>query len=378
MDIVQATHEYETWMARQTTVVGADVDHKHAVMAKEPFRFLRGTFYRWVQRWQDVCPSLADAPTVLAVGDVHVENFGTWRDAEGRLVWGINDLDEACCVPYTNDLVRLATSAALAIEESHFVLGLNAICDSILEGYTSALERGGRPIVLAERHTWLREIAVHQLRDPKRFWIALAANPAVTAPAAVIRRLALPKDATDRQVLSRRAGVGSLGRPRYLALAMYDGGLIGREAKAVIPSAVVWASGHSSAIPGDLELSHRAVRAADPFFVIDGRWSVRRLSPDCSKINMSNLPRGRDDTRLLRAMGWELANLHLGTPKAAIAKDLRRRPSGWLRSAARKMAVATIEDYRVWRRGMSRRTDIAVTDRLSDRKGTLPSRRARH
>jgi uncharacterized protein (DUF2252 family) len=24
-----------------------------------------------------------------------VENFGAWRDVEGRLIWGINDFDEA-------------------------------------------------------------------------------------------------------------------------------------------------------------------------------------------------------------------------------------------------------------------------------------------
>ena len=57
---------------------------------------------------------LARAPRALAVGDLHVENFGTWRDVEGRLIWGINDFDEAWRLPYTNDLVRLATSALLA------------------------------------------------------------------------------------------------------------------------------------------------------------------------------------------------------------------------------------------------------------------------
>ena len=64
-------------------------------------------------------PNLDHAPQVLGVGDLHVENFGTWRDAESRLVWGINDFDEACCLPYTHDLVRLAASARFAIEERH-------------------------------------------------------------------------------------------------------------------------------------------------------------------------------------------------------------------------------------------------------------------
>jgi len=348
--IVRATQSYETWMARYTNVVGDDVERKHAIMRKDPFRFLRATFYRWVQRWPEVCPALLDAPAVLAVGDVHVENFGTWRDAEGRLVWGVNDLDEAAPLPYTNDIVRLATSAVLAAEEAHFVLTLNAICEAILDGYAASLERGGRPIVLAERHAWLREIAIHELRDPKRFWTALAANPAATPPAGVVRRFALPRDATDTRIVSRRAGVGSLGRPRYVALAMHDGGLIGREAKAVIPSAVTWVSGGTRATSYSEALNRRAVRATDPFFDADRRWTVRRLSPDCSKIDMSNLPRGRDDSKLLRAMGWELANVHLGTPAAAIGSDLRRRPARWLQAAVQDMTTAMVDDHRAWRR----------------------------
>ena len=51
---------------------------------------------------------------VLAVGDIHLENFGTWRDADGRLVWGVNDFDEAAEMPYVLDLIRLATSALVA------------------------------------------------------------------------------------------------------------------------------------------------------------------------------------------------------------------------------------------------------------------------
>ena len=40
-----------------------------------------------------------DAPKVLAVGDIHIENYGSWRDAEGRVVWGVNDFDEAAKCP---------------------------------------------------------------------------------------------------------------------------------------------------------------------------------------------------------------------------------------------------------------------------------------
>ena len=83
-------------------------------MRSAPFPFLRATYYRWAQIWPEVCRRAATAPVALAVGDLHVENFGTWRDIEGRLIWGINDFDEAWRLPYTNDLIRLATSALLA------------------------------------------------------------------------------------------------------------------------------------------------------------------------------------------------------------------------------------------------------------------------
>lgn len=58
-------------------------------MCSDDFVFLRATYWRWCEIIFDICPELATAPEVLAIGDTHLENFGTWRDAEGRLVWGV-------------------------------------------------------------------------------------------------------------------------------------------------------------------------------------------------------------------------------------------------------------------------------------------------
>src|SRR6478672_2934886 len=117
MTIQKATASYEKWLSEQIPLLPEDLGRKHEAMRSSPFLFLRATYYRWTQLWPLVKKSLRNAKVVLAVGDLHVENFGTWRDAEGRLVWGVNDFDECCCLPYTNDLVRLATSARFAIEE---------------------------------------------------------------------------------------------------------------------------------------------------------------------------------------------------------------------------------------------------------------------
>src|SRR5579883_363864 len=111
MKISKATARYENWLARHLTILEKDLELKHEAMRSAPFPFLRATYYRWAQVWPEICADAAHAPQVLAVGDLHVENFGTWRDIEGRLIWGVNDFDEAAPLPYTNDLVRLAASA---------------------------------------------------------------------------------------------------------------------------------------------------------------------------------------------------------------------------------------------------------------------------
>jgi hypothetical protein len=88
------------------------------------------------------------------------------------------------------------------------------------------------------------------------------------------------------------------------------------------------------------------VRCRDPFVRLQRRWIVRRLAPDCSRIELSALPKERDELRLLHAMGWETANVHLGTAQPRVLRaDLKKRPRGWLLEAARKMEKAVEADF---------------------------------
>jgi hypothetical protein len=95
----------------------------------------------------------------------------------------------------------------------------------------------------------------------------------------------------------------------------------------------------------------RVVRAIDRFVRLKGRWIVRRLAPDCSRVELTSMPRERDEIKLLHAMGFETANVHLGTPRMAkaILRDLNQRPAHWLHSAAGNMVKATTQDWRDWR-----------------------------
>src|SRR4030095_6715861 len=170
MNTIESTKKYESWLSQFFAPVAPDLHRKHEQMREDSFTFLRATFYRWAQNWRQLPSAIRRAPDVLAVGDAHVENFGTWRDGEGRLVWGVNDFDEAATIPYTSDLARLATSAGLARLEGKLTLSGARICPAILRGYADALRRGGRAIVLDSGPRWLRNLVQSESRDDEAYW----------------------------------------------------------------------------------------------------------------------------------------------------------------------------------------------------------------
>lgn len=360
MKINKATQNYEAWLGKRIDVLETDLQKKHEAMASDVFPFLRATFYRWMQLWPKICPEENKAPVVLGVGDLHVENFGTWRDVEARLVWGINDFDEAYDLPYTVDLVRLAASAHIAIREARLKIGPKDACDAILTGYHKGLETGGRPVVLAEEHPWLRSMVTGVLRDPVQFWMKMDGLPPWKGrvPKSARRALEaqLPEKGLEYHIAHRIAGLGSLGRERYVAVAVYRGAKIAREAKALAPSACVWAAKEkvSERIRYQDIIDH-SVRATDPFVHLRERWIVRRLAPDCSRVELSSMPKERDETKLLHAMGFETANVHLGTARVAkpILRDLAKKPIHWLHLASSDMVQATTEDWKRWRSRMA-------------------------
>jgi hypothetical protein len=348
MNIAKSTAKYEAWIATHLKMVEQDLVFKHEQMRLAPFPFLRATYYRWAQVFPEVCEAAAKAPHTLAVGDLHVENFGTWRDIEGRLIWGVNDFDEAWSLPYTNDLVRLATSALM----SSITCDLKAGIAAMLQGYGEALEAGGRPFALAEHHSALRTMATARLHDPEQYWTKLHALPDVAEgpPAGAMKAIArvMPESGLQWRIATRVAGLGSLGRQRYVAMADWRGGSIAREAKALAPSAALWAEdGKGTAAILYEKVLETAVRCRDPFVRFQKRWIVRRLAPDCSRIELADMPREHDEIRLLRAMGWETANVHLGgiKPRTVLA-DLKKRPKGWLNQAAHAMQKAVLADFK--------------------------------
>jgi uncharacterized protein (DUF2252 family) len=343
VDIHEATRDYERWLRRETPIVAPALRDKHARMRDDLFAFLRGTYYRWAQLYPSVDTDARGAPRVLAVGDLHIDSFGTWRDAEGRLAWGVDDFDDAHPLPYTNDLVRLAASARIARDAALIDIRPRDACEAILDGYVSTLRQGGSPFVLAESHEHLEKLGIEEVKPPRHFWDRLREWPVVReAPRSALHALGalVPHPVTHRTIVRREAGLGSLGQPRFAMIAMCDGAEIAREAKALIPPKRYYE-----------RAMIRAIRSPDPYQRVVGRWIVKRLAPDSNPIEIATLGAKRDEARLVHAMGVETANVHLGSPvgaKAALT-DVRRRHSRWLHHAAKAMAQITEREWKEYR-----------------------------
>lgn len=354
MNFIDATKSYETWLGREVRLLPEDLVRKHELMSQSPFPFLRSTYYRWAQIWQEAAASLEKTPLVLAVGDLHIENFGMWRDADGRLIWGVNDFDETAELPLAMDLTRLAVSVFLADQNHRLGATRTQIASAILGGYREAAESGGCPFVLEERNPDLCQIALDRLKNAQGFWKKISQLPSFTGrkPKTALRLLMrmLPHGVESLRIVHRVAGLGSLGRQRLTAICQFEGGFIAREVKQLARPASQWATG-SGPIPIRYgELLKNAIRCQDPFLRQQSNWVGRRISPSNSRIEIIDLPREKDVERLLHVMGFETANIHLGsTPRKKLKKAVDGIKLSEFVKASRALETAVMRDWNEWK-----------------------------
>jgi hypothetical protein len=354
MNFIDATASYEAWLRKEVRILPDDLAKKHEAMKESPFPFLRATYYRWVQTWTELAQPLAKTLPVLAVGDLHVENFGTWRDAEARLVWGVNDFDETAVLPLAIDLTRLAVSAMLASD--HHSLGLKRpnVAESLLEGYRDGIAKGGHAFVLEEQNPEMRDMMRARLKDARPFWGKLSNLTEFKGkkPKTAVRILMrmLPDGVESLRIVHRVAGLGSLGRQRLTAIGQLDGGSIAREVKQLAPPASFWAFPKSDRTIRYNELVRESVRSPDPYLKQQGNWIARRLSPSNSRVEIYELPKEHDAELLLRCMGVETANLHLGSAnRKKLSKAAASIKASEFAKVNKALEESLLRDWKEWK-----------------------------
>jgi len=115
---------------------------KYSNMRASPFVFLRGTCHLFYDR----LPRgglFRSAPLGWVCGDLHLENFGSFKGDNRLVYFDINDFDESALAPVSWDLVRLlasvwvgADSLSLSGSEAH------RLCDGFIAAYAASLAGG--------------------------------------------------------------------------------------------------------------------------------------------------------------------------------------------------------------------------------------------
>ncbi len=221
---------------------------KYRAMREDPFAFLRGScalFYRRMPRG-GVHKS---APVVWVCGDLHLENFGSYRGHNGLAYFDINDFDESALAPATWDLVRILTSVSVGAATLGFgAAHADRLAGIFVDAYATALAAGKAYWI--ERDT--ASGAVRKLLDAVSQRKRAEFLDGRTAEKDGKRRLrtdngkALPADKAQRaavkdfmrgfaaaqpepdfyrvlDVARRVAGTGSLGVERYVVLVRGKG-----------------------------------------------------------------------------------------------------------------------------------------------------------
>jgi uncharacterized protein (DUF2252 family) len=151
--------------------VGRDpklVDLKYQAMTQNAFAFLRGTCHLFYQDLPGL-PVFQKAPPVWICGDLHLQNFGSFKGDDRLVYFDINDFDEALLAPCTWDIARFLTSVLVGAH----TLNVNnddalVLCQCFLNHYTDALALGKDRTIHRETATGLVKDLLERLRKRNR------------------------------------------------------------------------------------------------------------------------------------------------------------------------------------------------------------------
>ena len=366
---------------------------KWNAMGASTFGYFRGTAHLF---WEDLARrprALPNSPLVWACGDLHLENFGSFRGDNELAYFDLNDFDEAAQAPMLWELARFVTGlyvGAPALGLSHadarslakyFLASYRA---ALLDGKARWIERATaegpvRHLLRGVKHRTNADLLKRRtvkVGGKRRLLVdGRHALPVSSAQRALLKdwcaRLEAPSDFPDffhmQDVARRIAGTGSLGVERFIILVRGRKGAHGSvllDAKQVVPSSLAavlpvpqrpWRSEADRVVT-----VQRRMQAISPALLRAlrlGRSSVvlRELQPLEDRLVLASMQgRRRHLHAAIRSMGHIIAWAQLratGRDGAATADSLSTfaRTAGWrtsLLSYAERYVLQVEEEYR--------------------------------
>lgn len=336
---------------------------KYARMRTSPFVFLRGTCHLFYQRLSKG-NVLDGSPHAWICGDMHLENFGSYKGDNRLIYFDINDFDEACLAPCLYEMIRLLTSVLVAADDLKLSRAeALALCHTAVDAYAGALRFGkARWIEEETAEGMVGELfaALHQrsradhlnrrtdLKGKKRTLRVDGKKALAVTDDTHARVVAFMHDFAKHEpnpqffeildVARRIAGTGSLGVERYVILVEGKGSPDGNyllDMKLALPSATApnvntpqpkWSSEAARVV--EIQRRNQVVSQAFLHAVdFEGRpFVLRGLQPSEDRVALENwngkLPRLES---VVRNMAELVAWAHFrssGRQKSAIADDL--------------------------------------------------------
>jgi uncharacterized protein (DUF2252 family) len=348
---------------------------KYRAMRSSVFAFFRGSAHLF---WEDLArdDAFTTSPRVWSCGDLHLENFGSFRGDNGLVYFDVNDFDEGALAPATWDVARFVSSIFVAASSLRLdAAEASGLANIFLSSYQTALVDGKARWLERSTATGMVRTLLRQIKhrtsamlldnrtvlDGDRRHIRTDGSRAL--PATEEQRTQLdewlkhfaasqpnPKFFKVLDVARRVAGMGSLGVPRFILLIRGDGSPDGNvllDAKEARPSCLgSFARVAQPAWPNEatrvVQLQHRMQAIAPAFLraVTMGSSSfvVRELQPSEDRLTLTD---ARGHSRRLRmvmqTMGHATAWAQLrsaGRDGSAIADELIAfgRQTGWRRT----------------------------------------------
>lgn len=155
----------------RTANLGRDPERlamKYRAMRTNPFVFLRGTCHLFYDRLPKGGISKS-APLVWSCGDLHLENFGSYKGDNRLVYFDINDFDEAALAPASWDASRIMASILVGAH-SYGISQENAqlLSAQFLDIYAATLATGKARWVERETAHGIVKSLLEQLHERKR------------------------------------------------------------------------------------------------------------------------------------------------------------------------------------------------------------------
>jgi uncharacterized protein (DUF2252 family) len=217
---------------------------KYKAIRESSFRFLRGSCHLFYEDLSDQY-SLPASPDCWLCGDLHLENFGSFKGIDREVYFDIGDFDEAILGPALYDLSRLLVSVLVACKDSAYKKSYTqSLLNVIIDGYSLTLKTG-KPVTIEDVtatglvKTLLDKVAVRKDKDLVKdkadkasgYEILIIDNKKTFSLEAsfkieLINNIQAWLDETRGENLRKIhdvafniAGTGSIGVNRYIALA---------------------------------------------------------------------------------------------------------------------------------------------------------------